>query len=298
MALEQHGAHGTTTAPTPEEVGTMYDRFGDLLAMTLGSTAVHIGMYASHDAPTPVTTLTALADLAQDRQTDFLVDTIGLAAHEHLLDIGCGTGGPAVALAARSGGRVTGITVSRSQLASCQARLTEPGPEALGLADRVDFAYGNAMELAYGDATFDAAWSIDCLPHLSDRPAGLREALRVLRPGGRFLFTEFALRGTPTDEEVAAYTRMWTCPPLTPFAKLLAEIEEAGFRVETVRNRTADAALCGELMCVLYEDRRGEIGERFGKEALAYTDPLMVPYRSFCRNHMDYYQLVVRKPEK
>ncbi|MGW7080311.1 SAM-dependent methyltransferase [Streptomyces sp. NPDC054866] len=295
MTVEDLGASGTT-APTPEEVGAKYDQFGDMLAMMLGSTALHIGMYAPHGESPSATTLIAMADLAQDRQTEFLVDTIDLAPHEHLLDIGCGTGGPAVRLAERTGARVTGINVSKSQLARCQDRLTAQGA-APGLAERVDFAYGNAMQLEYADAAFDAAWSIDCIPHLSDRPAGLREALRVLRPGGRFLFTEFALRGSPTDEEVAAFTRMWSCPPLTPFATLIGELQQAGFRVESVRDMTANAALCGEVMCVLYEDRRGEIEERFGKEPLAYTDPLMAPYRSFCRNHMDYYLLVVRSPE-
>ncbi|MGW0908342.1 SAM-dependent methyltransferase [Streptomyces sp. NPDC002853] len=295
MTVEDLGASGST-APTPEEVGAMYDQFGDMLAMTLGSTALHIGMYAPHGAHPPVTTLAALADLAQDRQTDFLVDTIGLESHEHLLDIGCGTGGPAVRLAERTGARVTGINVSKSQLARCQDRLTARGA-AEGLADRVDFVHGNAMRLDFADGAFDAAWSIDCIPHLSDRPAGLREALRVLRPGGRFLFTEFALRGSPTAEEVAAFTRMWSCPPLSPFANLIDEVQQAGFHLESVRDMTANSALCGELMCVLYEDRRGEIEERFGKEVLAHTDPLMAPYRSFCRDHMDYYLLVVRAPE-
>lgn len=296
MTVEDRDASGTT-APTPEEVGAMYDQFGDMLAMTLGSTALHIGMYAPHGERPPVTTLTALADLAQDRQTEFLVDTIDLAPHEHLLDIGCGTGGPAVRLAERTGARVTGINVSKSQLARCQDRLTTQGHAVQGLAERVDFAYGNAMRLDYADGAFDAAWSIDCIPHLSDRPAGLAEALRVLRPGGRLLFTEFTLRGSPTAEELAAYTRMWSCPPLTSFATLADELHQTGFHLESVRDMTANAALCGELMCVLYEDRRGEMEERFGKEALTHTDPLMAPYRSFCRNHMDYHVLVVRAPE-
>ncbi|EPH43153.1 methyltransferase domain-containing protein [Streptomyces aurantiacus] len=291
MAANEHPGNGTST-PTPEEVGAMYDQFGDLLAMTLGSAAVHIGMLVPHDARTPVTSLVGLADLAQDRQTDFLVDTLRPEPGSHVLDIGCGTGGPALRLAERTGSRVTGITVSKTQLARCEERR-----DGHAAGERVDFAYGNAMELGHPDATFDAAWSIDCLPHLSDRPRALREALRVLKPGGHLLFTEFTLRGTPSEEESAAYTKLWTCPPLRPFSTLVAEVEEAGFRAVRTQDMSANAVLCSELMAVLYADRRTEMAERFGKEALAATDPLMAPYRTFCRDHLNYYLVLVRKPD-
>ncbi|GHE50133.1 methyltransferase type 11 [Streptomyces longispororuber] len=288
MTADVHGG----TAPTPDEVGAMYDKYGDMLAMTLGSSAVHIGMYVPHGAHTRVTSLVGLADAAQDRQTEFLVEALDPAPGSRVLDIGCGTGAPALRLAERTGCHVTGITVSRSQLARCQER--RPDHPA---GERVEFAYGNAMALEYPDASFDAAWSIDCVPHLSDRAKGLREAWRVLRPGGRFLFTEFTLRGTPTEAEAGAYTTLWACPPIRPLTTLVGEIAEAGFQLARTQDMTSNAALCGELMSVLYQDRRDEIEERYGKEALAHTDPLMEPYRSFTRKHVDYHLLVLRKPE-
>ncbi|MFH9422924.1 SAM-dependent methyltransferase [Streptomyces sp. NPDC017529] len=300
MPVNESGSDGSGSGtkgapgPAPEEVGAMYDRFGDLLAMVLGGSALHVGMFVPHGEHAPPTGLLGLADLAQDRQTEFLVDVLsaGLPQDARLLDIGCGTGGPAIRLAQRTGGRVTGITVSERQLARCEARLGTSG-----LAGRVDFAYGNAMRLGYADGSFDAAWSIDCMPHLSDRPAGLREALRVLRPGGRLLMTEFARRGTPTEAETDAFTRLWTSPPPTTFATLVGEIGEAGFHVARVQNMTSNIALCGELMCVLYKERRDAIEQRFGKEATAHTDPLMEPFRTLCRNHLDYYLLLLAKPE-
>ncbi|MET9295010.1 methyltransferase domain-containing protein [Streptomyces sp. NPDC003077] len=294
MAATPHGAN-KSTSPTPEDVGAMYDRFGGLLAMTLGGSALHIGMFVPHGERAPVTSLPALADLAQDRQTDFLIDTVGLGPDGHLLDVGCGTGGPALRLARRSGGRVTGITVSRQQLAACEQRLRDEDGDSL--ADRVRFAYGNAMELAWPDASFDAAWSIDCFPHLSDRTAGFREVFRVLRPGGVFLMTDFGVRGTPDDAELGAFTELWACPPPTSFATLVTQSEEAGFRLTRVQEMTANMVLCSELMGALYQDRRAEIADRYGEETTAHGEHLMVGFRSFSRDHLEYYLLLLRKPE-
>ncbi len=279
-------------APTPDEVGAMYDEFGDMLAMTLGGAAVHVGMFVPHDTPLRTPSLVDLADLAQDRQTDFYIDTLDAAGATALLDIGCGTGGPAVRLAQRTGAHVTGITVSRQQLARCEERASAAGPDA-----RVTFEHGNAMDLTYADASFDAAWSIDCFAHLTDRPAGLREARRVIRPGGRFLLTEFSRRGTPPADEEAAFTRLWASPPPTPFATLLTEVQEAGYEILTVRNMTPNSMLAGELMALLYQDRRAEIEERYGKELTAQTDALIGPYRRFCRGYLEYHVLVLRTPE-
>ncbi|WEV23786.1 class I SAM-dependent methyltransferase [Streptomyces sp. 71268] len=290
-------APATTTpdqpaAPTPDEVGAMYDEFGDMLAMTLGGAAVHVGMLVPHDTPVRRPSLVDLADLAQDRQTDFYIDTLDAAGATALLDIGCGTGGPAVRLAQRTGARVTGITVSQRQLAQGRERAS-----AANLSERVTFERGNAMDLTYADASFDAAWSIDCFAHLSDRPAGLREARRVIRPGGRFLLTEFTRRGTPPADEEAAFTRLWASPPPTTFSTLLTEVEEAGYEVLKVEDMTPNSVLAGELMCLLYQDRRTELEERYGKELMDQTDALIGPYRRFCRTYLEHHMLVLRTPE-
>ncbi|MEV7283080.1 methyltransferase domain-containing protein [Streptomyces sp. NPDC093252] len=278
-------------APTPEEVGAMWDRYGELLAMALGESAVHIGMFTSLDEPRPVTTLLGLADRAQERQTEFLIDQLALTPGDHLLDIGCGTGGPALRLAERTGARVSGINVSAVQLERCEERLKNSG-----LADRVSFAHGDAMRLAHPDESFDAAWSIDCFPHLSDRPAGLRETRRVLRPGGQFLLTEFALRGDPAQEALHAFTGLWTSPPPTRLATLLDQIAEAGLRVTRLLDMSPNMALLGELLQVLYRDRHDEIERRYGAGTTAFTDPLVERFRAFSRDHLDYYLLLLTKP--
>ncbi|NGO71114.1 methyltransferase domain-containing protein [Streptomyces sp. SB3404] len=264
----------------------MYDRMGELL----GSTALHVGLYVPPDSPPSVAGLPELADLAQDRQTDHLLDHTGLGPGEHLLDIGCGTGGPAVRLAGRGGGRVTGITVSRVQVERCRERA-----RAAGLADRLDFRHGDAMDLEFDDEVFDAAWAIDSLTHMRDRPRALREAHRVLRPGGRLLLTEFTLRGTPPEAELAAFTEMWSAGAPSSLSGLLAETEEAGFHAVRLWDLTANMRISGEVMGALFADRRAEIEARCGAETARRTGELLVPFRAFCRGHLEYHLMLVRK---
>lgn len=103
------------------------------------------------------------------------------------LDVCCGTGDVALALA-RRGARVTGLDFSSEMLAVARRRA-----QARNLA--VDFVPGDALALPFPDATFDAVTISYGLRNLADFTAGLAEMVRVLRPGGRLLVLDF---GKPT----------------------------------------------------------------------------------------------------
>lgn len=104
----------------------------------------------------------------------------------HILDIACGSGGPSVALAEKTGCRVTGIDVEPAGIAYAQSRAYERG-----LAERATFLVQDCGgPLPFPDATFDAVVCIDAICHLPDRTATLLEWTRLLRPGGRVLFSD------------------------------------------------------------------------------------------------------------
>ncbi|MEU4801272.1 methyltransferase domain-containing protein [Actinosynnema sp. NPDC023587] len=282
---------GHDAAPSPDEVGAAYDEFGDLYALTVGDVGLHIGLWSRPGETEPASTLTDLANRAQERQTDHHLDLLALTADDHLLDIGCGNGRPAVRIARRSGARVTGITVSRDQV----TRAGEAARSA-GLADRVSFRHGNVLALDFADDSFDAALSIDAFPHLDDRQQAFREVARVLRPGGHFLVSDFTARGTPTDEQVAAFRETWLCGlPTTP-AKLLEMADTAGLEVVDVENQTQNLSFSGDLMELLYAQRQDDVVDRYGSEFFERMRPVIRLMCSYTRDHLGYYLLLLRKP--
>jgi cyclopropane fatty-acyl-phospholipid synthase-like methyltransferase len=213
--------------PEPSEVGRFYDRFARLAVM-VGSEAnatMHFGYW---DSPEDGATLREAAA----RMTEVMIGKVRVGEGEHLLDVGCGLGGPGVRLAQDTGARVTGVTISREQ-----AKLANGLASREGLADRVRFEHADAMRLPFAADSFDAAWALESIIHMPDRGRVLGEMARVVRPGGRVLVTDIFER-VPIPEHkrgpVDAYYRETLLGPTVTIDDYPGLIRNAGLLVDEI----------------------------------------------------------------
>jgi SAM-dependent methyltransferase len=121
--------------------------------------------------------------------------------HDSLvLEVASGSGGPALHLAKRTGCQVTGLDANPNGVAIANQAATHAG-----LHGRLKFQMGDATQpLPFAEDTFDGLLCIDSMNHFPDRGRTLQEWCRVLRPGGRAVFTDPVLiTGPVTNEELA-----------------------------------------------------------------------------------------------
>ena len=110
-----------------------------------------------------------------------------------VLDVGCGSGSLAIAVATTAPeSTVVGVDSWGSDWEYSQQQC-ERNARVAGVGDRVTFRQLSAASLSFPDATFDTVASCLTFHEVRDSPdrtAAMVEALRVLRPGGRFVFVD------------------------------------------------------------------------------------------------------------
>ncbi len=219
---------------------------------SLGGTAQAVAFYSGH----PISAALVLARLraargnldgvqpeelwAHDQDhfgglaaNDTMAALAGIGPGSRVADFCAGLAGPARYYAHVFGADVTGVelTLARVTGAAELSRL-------VGLQDRVRVLAGDVTQAPLPDGQFDAVVSQEALLHVPDKGAALAEAFRVLRPGGRVVFSDWACH-TPLVPEDAAL--MWqgmaaqTLQSLPGYHKLL---EQAGFTAIGIEDMT------------------------------------------------------------
>jgi SAM-dependent methyltransferase len=157
-----------------------------------------------------------------------------------VLEVGCGAGGCALYLNRLTHARVTGIDANLSAIE--EARRSAKAPEERACFEQVDAN----EQLPFEDGSFDAVFSNDAMCHIPDRSRALKEWFRVLKPGGRIVYTDaMILTGPITNQELMTRSSIGSYLFVPP-GENERLIREAGFGLSAIVDLTSKAAAISE----------------------------------------------------
>jgi SAM-dependent methyltransferase len=188
------------------------------------------------------------------------IGRLQLVPTSRLIDLGCGPAGPLTFILSLVRCRGTGVEVSDAALRVARLRAKSLGVDALLSLAQADIN----DPLPFPAETFDAAISVDVILHLRDRSKFLKEAARVLRPGGRLLFTDAGvLTGTMSNEEVLRRSVHGDTHFVAPGEneKLIAS---QGLRLVETENRTATSLANASGRLAALQAHRTELEPQLG----------------------------------
>ncbi len=153
---------------------TPADRF---YATIWGGEDIHVGLYEGEND-----TVHDASRRTVEKMVSLLPE---LTPETEVVDLGAGYGGAARHLADRFGCRVTCLNLSE-----VQNRRNRELTREQRLHDRVEVVDGNFEDVPFPDARFDLVWSQDSFLHSGNRAGAIEEAARILKPGGKLIFTD------------------------------------------------------------------------------------------------------------
>ncbi|MDA8346869.1 MAG: class I SAM-dependent methyltransferase [Thermaerobacter sp.] len=151
-----------------------------------------------------------------------VIDHLALNQDDRVLEIGFGPG-TAIRLAALHAAHVSGIDISTEMVRQALHR----NHDAVR-AGRVDLQKGTASTLPYPDGSFTVVFEVNSFHHWDDQIQGIREIQRVLRSGGKVMFTLRGSHSVPTASEVDGMVRLLEEEGLTVVATEEHSFEHGG----------------------------------------------------------------------
>ncbi|MEP6954736.1 MAG: bifunctional demethylmenaquinone methyltransferase/2-methoxy-6-polyprenyl-1,4-benzoquinol methylase UbiE [Solirubrobacteraceae bacterium] len=159
------------------------------------------------------------------------VDLAEVGSGDHVLDVASGTGDLALELARRVAptGEVIGSDFSEEMLAHARKKSSRSSESGLGA---IRWEWGNALDLPYASARFDAATVGFGARNFSDLDQGLSEMARVVKPGGRVVVLEIT---TPRTPPLSTFYRVWFDRVVPLIGRVTGEDEAYTYLPNSVR---------------------------------------------------------------
>lgn len=194
--------------------------------------------------------------------TDLIAQKTGLKSGMHILETCPYVGNSSRYIAKKYGCQVTGVDITEKVVERARENVKHANME-----DRITIVLGDAQNLKFDNASFDAVIGEDGWCHFPDKAAGVREAARVLRKGGKFGLTDFCFMGSgEPDGEMLAIQEGWSSPFFETVDNYISHMRKNSVRVLEVKDLSP--VLLDEYRKYLADvrEKKDEIVKRWGED--------------------------------
>jgi len=175
-------------------------------------------------------TFSASSAITDADLTQRFIDALGEAARGSVLDVACGPGILSAAIA-RSAREVVAFDLTPEMLKKAAQRCAAAG------VGNVSFREGNAVELPFADAAFDAVVTRLSVHHFDQPARVMSEIFRVLVRGGRFVIADVISSEVAAESELQNAIEILRDPShvrMLPGSELTSLVQDAGFAIESL----------------------------------------------------------------
>ncbi|MGR8930219.1 MAG: SAM-dependent methyltransferase [Gammaproteobacteria bacterium] len=230
-----------------------------------------------------------------------LYDKAGIQVGDAVLDAGCGIGGSTIWMAKTHRNRVTGITISAKQADYARQHACRHD-----VSELVNFEVADFCETPFTDNSFDVVWALESSCHALNKGDFLREAFRVLKPGGRIVVCDGFLLQRKFNESqwkaVVTCLNGWAVPNLCSRDEMQGLLEQNGFEGILCHDITAQTQASVEYMYKVAKRLKPvqTISQWLGLRTKAQTANYLVglaQYQLFDEKLTEYLIFTARKPD-